>query len=133
MKLALQVRQGDVEIQHRHVGRGVAEEFHDGGKADAGTKHLCGIGVSHLVRNDARGDAHRKGNLVQVVAQLAHQGFFGAGAGQQQTVRGKRIEGAEEARALDEFKYRNPENTQWEARAAIHSPSCAYTGARACG
>ena len=66
MKLALQVSQGDVEIQHGHVGRAVAEQFHEGGKAYTGAKHLGGIGVAKLMRNDARGKARRDGHLLQV-------------------------------------------------------------------
>jgi hypothetical protein len=55
------------------------------------------------MRHDAGGESHRKTNLVQVVAQLAHQRFLGAWTSQQQTIRGQRIKRAEEAKALDEL------------------------------
>jgi len=48
MKLALEIGQGDVHIEHRHVGRAVPQQFHHGGESDARAKHLRGVGVSLL-------------------------------------------------------------------------------------
>ena len=42
-------------------------------------------------------------DLVQVVAELAHQSLLGGRASQQEAIGGQRIEGAKEAQALDEF------------------------------
>jgi hypothetical protein len=103
MQFALQVSEGDIEIQHGHVGRGVTEEFHDGGEIHSGAKHLTGIGVSELVRNDALSNARRGGHLVQVSAEVAQQGLLGAGTGQQASVSRQRIERTEEAETLDQF------------------------------
>src|ERR1035437_802513 len=64
MKLALQISQGDVEIQHSHLGRGVTEQLHDRKKLYAGTKHLTGVGVAHLMRNDAFPNARLGTHLV---------------------------------------------------------------------
>ena len=81
MQFALQVSEGDIEIQHGHVGRGVTEQFHDGGEIHSGAKHLTGISVSELVRNDALGNAGRGGPLVQVCTEVAQQGLLGVRAG----------------------------------------------------
>ena len=51
--------------------------FHHGGKADTGSKHLCGIGVAKLMRDDARGEADRMTDLVKVIAELTDECFFG--------------------------------------------------------
>ena len=103
VELAAEIGEGHVDIAHGHVGRGVAEQGHQGGEADAGTNHLGGVGVSKLVRDEAGGEAERMTDLVQVVAELAHQRCFGEGASQEPTIGGQRIEGAKEAQALDEF------------------------------
>ena len=57
LEFALQVGQGDIEIQHDHFRGSVIERFHDGRKRNDGTQHLAGIGVSKRVRNDALRDA----------------------------------------------------------------------------
>src|SRR6266566_7231292 len=103
MKLALQVSQGDVEIPDGHVRRLMAKQFHEDRKANAGAKHLRGVSVSELMRNDARGDAHGRSHLVKVAAQLTDQGFLRAWARQQQAIIWQGIKRAEEADTLDKF------------------------------
>jgi len=54
----------------------------------AGTKHLTGIGVAHLMRNDTFPNAGLGTHLVEVPAEFADQGFLGAGTGQQPAIGG---------------------------------------------
>src|ERR1035437_2220316 len=105
MKLALQIRQSNLEIQHGHLGRGVTEQLHDRNKLYAGTKHLSGIGVTKLVRNDALRNACLGTYRMQVSADFTDQGFPGAGAGQQPAISGQRIERTEEAETLDQLTH----------------------------
>jgi hypothetical protein len=105
MKLTLQISQSNLEIQHGHLWRGVTEQFHDGNKLYAGTKHLAGIGVAKLVRNDAFGDACLGTHRMQVSAEGADQGIPGAGAGQQTAIAGQWIERTEETETLDQFTH----------------------------
>jgi hypothetical protein len=57
VKLALQISQSDVEILHGHLQLFMAEQLHEDREAHTGAKQLRSIGVSELMRNDARGDA----------------------------------------------------------------------------
>src|SRR6185369_11938025 len=100
--LASQIGQRDIQVQHGHVWRCVAEEFHDSGKIDTRTKHLGGVRVSELVRNDLGRESGSKGHLMQVISESAYEGVFAEGAGEQSAVWGKRIERAEEAEPLHE-------------------------------
>ncbi len=59
--------------------------------------------MSKLVRHDARGEAERVTDLVQVIAELTNERFFGERASQEPSIGGQRIEGAKESEALDEF------------------------------
>ena len=59
--------------------------------------------MSKLMRHDARGEAERVTHLVQVVAELTNERFFGAWTGQEPSIGRQRIEGAKESEALDEF------------------------------
>jgi hypothetical protein len=101
MKLALEIRQGDFHIEHGHVGRAVPQQFHYGGETDARANHFRGVGVSHLMRDDARRQAKGMAGLMQVIAELTNECFFGVGTRQEQTVGGQRIQGAKKAEALD--------------------------------
>ena len=76
------------------------------GKLDAGTKHLTGIGVTKLVRDDAFGDAglaadtawrYRRSWRIKACLVLR--------TGQQAAIGGQRIEGAEEAETLDQLTH----------------------------
>ena len=103
LELALQVGESDVEIHHGHLGRGVAEQLHEGGKIYAGAKHLAGIGVTQLMRNDAAGMPAAAQTSCRYAAELANEGLPGCGTGQQTAIGGQRIERAEEAKTLDQF------------------------------
>jgi hypothetical protein len=47
-KLALEVGLRELGVEQGHLGGCVAEQFHECGEADAGTKHLGGEGVSTM-------------------------------------------------------------------------------------
>jgi hypothetical protein len=49
VELALEILLGDFAILRCHVGTLVAEQFHDGSEADAGSQHFRSIGLSKLV------------------------------------------------------------------------------------
>ncbi len=42
-----------------HLGVDVAEQLHQNGEADAGAKHLRGVGMPELVGDDACGESER--------------------------------------------------------------------------
>src|ERR1700693_1905795 len=96
-EFALEVVPGNVDVRHRHPWMFVTEKFHERGYGEARTNHLTCIGVSELVRNDAGGDAGRRTDFVQVVAQLADQGGLAVGTGEQVAVGRQGVERAEEA------------------------------------
>jgi len=85
MELALEILLGDFQILQCHVGTLVAEQFHHGGEADAGTQHLSSICVSKLVRDDAGGDSDCSHDLPQRSAEPANQRVTTAWPWQQQT------------------------------------------------
>ena len=68
MKLSLQVRLSDFDIQSGHVRRLMPEQLHHGGEGHAGAKHLSGICVPHPVWDDAARNADSVTDLVQVIA-----------------------------------------------------------------
>ena len=70
MELALEILLGDFEILQCHVGTFVAEQFHDGSEADAGSQHFSSICVSKLVRHDAGRESERVADLVKIVAEV---------------------------------------------------------------
>ena len=78
LEFPLKVSKRHVEIAHRHLWRCVAEQFHHGRKADTGSKHLRGIAMPKLVRDDAGGKAQRVADLMQVIAELTNECLFGA-------------------------------------------------------
>jgi hypothetical protein len=100
---ALQVRQGDSEIAHGHVRGAMTEEFHDAGKADARAEHECGVGVSKLMRDDARGDSRCSRDVVQCFTESSKQHFPSARPGQKKAIGRRRVERAPEAEALNEL------------------------------
>ena len=73
MELALEILLGDFEILQCHVGTFVAEQFHDGSEADAGSQHFGSIVVAKLVRDNADGNSSRRGDLLQRSAKAANQ------------------------------------------------------------
>src|SRR5436853_3735588 len=83
----------------------MAEQFHQGRKGDAGAKHLGGIGMPQLMRDDARGNAERMADLTQVIAKAMKERVLGAGTGQKPSIRRQRIKETKESEALDEFTY----------------------------
>src|ERR1035441_5906084 len=94
-ELALEIGEGHAAIAHGHLRCDAA--------AAPGGKHRRGIGVSKLVWDDACGDAERVADLMQVVSELADESEFSCWTCQQPPIWRQRIEGAEEAEALDEF------------------------------
>ncbi len=64
LKFALKIRQSYIKVLHGHLGRGVAEQFHQGWKANASSKHFCGIGMPQLMWDDADGKAKRMADLM---------------------------------------------------------------------
>ena len=94
---------------HGHVGP-VAEQFHEGGKADAGAKHLSGIGVSKLVRDDAGGDSDGSDGIVQWRGVCGSTSVGrGGGPASKRPCRGSRA--SEEAKALDELTNKGVDGT----------------------
>ena len=100
---ALEVRRGHFEVTQGHARIGMAEQFHEGRKAHAGTKHLRGIGMPELMRHNPGGEPERITDLMQVIAKLMQDCFFAVPAGQQSPVGGQRIEGAKESQSMDEM------------------------------
>ena len=88
VELAAEIGEGHLDIAHGHVGRSVVEQCHQGWKTDARANHLTCVGVSKLVRDEAGGEAERMTHLMQVVAELTHQGLLAARASQQEAVGG---------------------------------------------
>ena len=64
LKFPLEVSQGHIQVLHRHLGRSVTQQLHQGRKANTGTQHFRCIGVSQLVRDDAGGKAERMADLM---------------------------------------------------------------------
>jgi hypothetical protein len=48
MKLALEILLRDLDILHGHVRALVAQQFHDGSKADTSPQHLSAIGMTAM-------------------------------------------------------------------------------------
>ena len=71
--LSLEIKLGDFEIAQGHVWGLVTEQLHDGRKGDAGTKHLCGVGMSKLVGDDAGSDSGRSSDVTQCGAESTNQ------------------------------------------------------------
>ena len=65
----------------------MAKYFHQDGKANTSAEHFCGIAVAKLVRDDAGGKTERVANLMQVIAKLTNECFFGAWTGQETSIR----------------------------------------------
>ena len=103
MEFAVEVRRGHFEVAQGHPRIGMAEQFHEGGKAHTSPKHLRGIGVPELMRHDPGGESEGMTDLVQVIAKLMKDCLLAVPAGQQSPVGGQRIEGAKESQAMDEI------------------------------
>ena len=61
--------------------------------------------MTKLVRDDAGGKAERMADLMQVIAELTNEGFFGARTGQEPSIRRQGIKGTEESETLNEFTH----------------------------
>ena len=87
------------------------------------------------MRDEAGGEAECMTHLMQVVAELAHQGLLAARASQQETIGGQGIEGAKEAQALDEFTNKTIDRDQTFflqfAERDMHGPLIRAGGAEA--
>jgi hypothetical protein len=88
MELALQVRAGDFQIAHGHLGIDVSEQLHHGGETDSSTEHLCAVGVPQLVRDKARGDPGRSYDVSPEIAQFADELVAATGTGQKKAISG---------------------------------------------
>src|ERR1700741_1141346 len=62
--------------------------------------------VTKLVRDDAGGKAERVADLMQVIAELTNECFFGARAGQETSIGRQRIQRTKETKAWDEFTHK---------------------------
>ena len=105
LELALQIGEGHVDIAHSHFRIDVSEQFHEDGKADAGAKHLRGIGVPELVWNDGYGQVDCIADLMQVIAQLKDERVLAAGTSQEALVGRLGIERAKETQAMDKVTH----------------------------
>src|SRR6516164_9324504 len=103
LELALQVREGDVEVDHGHLGGGMAENLHESGKIHAAAKEFAGVGVSELMGDDASGKAGSGTDFIQIGAKLANEGVPGSGARQQMAIGGRRIQRAEKAQTQNQI------------------------------
>lgn len=97
LEFPLEIIQGHLDIEHSHVGRSVAGQFHQSGKTDASAKHFRGIGMPQLVRDDASRQAQSMTDLVQIAAELSNEGILGAAPGQEPAIGRPRVEEAKEA------------------------------------
>ena len=103
LELALQVGESDVEVDHGHLGGGMAEDLHQSGKIHAAAKELAGVGMSKLMGDNPSGNAGGGRNFVQIGAKLANERVPGSGPRQQVAIRSRRIQPAEEAEAMDQI------------------------------
>ena len=103
LKLPLEIGQGHIDIAHGHARTGVAEQFHHGSEAHASAKHFRSVGMPHLVGNDIYRKTDRVADHMQVVAEPGKETYFGSRPCQQLSIGRQRIQGAEEAQAVNEF------------------------------
>ena len=103
LELTLQVRESDVEVDHGHFGRGMAEHLHQCGEVHTAAKHLGGIGMSELMRDDASRKAGSGTDFIQIRAELANERVSGSGPRQQTAIGGRGIQRAEKAQTLDQI------------------------------
>ena len=68
-----QVGESDVEVDHGHLGGGMAEHLHQCREVHTAAKHFGSIGVTELMRDNASGKAGSGTDLVQVRAELADE------------------------------------------------------------
>ena len=103
LELALEIGEGDIDVAHGHGRIDVAEQLHQDGEADAGAKHLCGVGMPELMGDDICGKSERVTDLMQVIAELNQDSHFASGSGQKPFMGRLRVEGAEEAQPVYEI------------------------------
>ena len=102
LELAFEIGEGDIDVAHGHLGVDVAEQLHQNGEADAGAKHLRGVGMPELVGDDACGEAEGVADPMQVIAELDNDGHFASRTCNEPSICGQRIERAEEAQSVNE-------------------------------
>jgi hypothetical protein len=61
--------------------------------------------MAKLMRDDAGGETARMADLMQVIAELTNERFFGAETGEEASIHRQRIKGTKESEALDEFTH----------------------------
>ena len=87
VELALQVSECDIEIDHRHLGGSMPEQFHQCGKINTTPKHLGGVSVAKLMWHDTAGNTGCGRNFVEIRAELTDQHLSGNRPCQQTAVR----------------------------------------------
>src|ERR1700756_1181622 len=100
LELALEIGEGDVDVAHSHARIDMTEQLHQDGEADAGAKHLCGVGVPELMGDDMRRECERVADLMQVITKLNQDSYFASGSCQEPSIGRQRIQRAEEAQAV---------------------------------
>jgi hypothetical protein len=103
LKLPLEIGQGHIHIAHGHVRAGVAEQFHHGSEAHAGTKHFSSVGMPQLVGDDICGQTGRVTGQMQVIAEPGEERYSRSWPSQEPSVVRQWIQRTEEAQAMNEI------------------------------
>ena len=100
LELAFKIGEGHIDVAHGHSWIDVAEQLHQDWEADAGAKHLRGVGVPELMGDDICGKPERVAGLMEVIAELNQDRYFASRSCQKPPIGRQRIEGAEEAQPV---------------------------------
>ena len=92
VKFSLQVSLGNLGIKQGHFRSGVAEQFHESGKAHTRSQHLSGKSVAKLMWDDGCGDAGCRPHVNQRGAEFYQEHGSIVAARQQPTVRLDRVQ-----------------------------------------
>ena len=92
VKFSLQVSLGNLGIKQGHFRSGVAEQFHESGKAHAGSQHLGGKSVAKLMWDDECGDAGCRPHINQCGTEFNEKHGSIVSARQQPAVRLDRVQ-----------------------------------------
>ena len=71
--ITAQISLCELSIEQGHLGGGVAEQLHEGGKADARAKHLGGVGMAEHVGSDDSINAQEGPHLSEFATQFPQQ------------------------------------------------------------
>src|SRR5580692_1544103 len=97
LELAFKIGESHIDVTHGHGGVDVAKQLHQNGEADAGAKHLSGVGMPELMGDDICGKTERVADQVQVIAELDQDSHLASGSRKEPSIGGQWIQGAEEA------------------------------------